>query len=180
MLSLGMVLGLGTVGTLAAWSDTSTATSGTFTTGAIDLRINDSQGRPSPYAFTALNAGALLPGASTSAVVTVQNWENMSLTYTVKVHGSGSLAPSLVVSVFEKGTPTARGDSVTCTGGTLVGTVNVTPSAQVVSTNARPLGTTATSRDDALCVQATLPRSASNSVQGAGSTLIMTFEGTSA
>ncbi|NKU63947.1 hypothetical protein GS891_12655 [Rhodococcus hoagii] len=31
--SLGIVLGLGAIGTLAAWSDTATATSGVFSTG---------------------------------------------------------------------------------------------------------------------------------------------------
>ncbi|NKW63306.1 hypothetical protein GS937_02055 [Rhodococcus hoagii] len=38
--SLGIVLGLGAIGTLAAWSDTATATSGVFSTGSVSLTLN--------------------------------------------------------------------------------------------------------------------------------------------
>lgn len=40
VLSLGMVLGLGAVGTMAAWSGSTTATSGMFSTGSIRLELN--------------------------------------------------------------------------------------------------------------------------------------------
>ncbi|MFF1555572.1 SipW-dependent-type signal peptide-containing protein [Rhodococcus erythropolis] len=181
VLSFGMIVGLGAVGTLAAWSDTSTATSGTFTTGAIDLQINGSQGRPTAYTFSALNsaAAALLPGRSAAAALTVQNRQNLAFTYTMNVSGSGTIGPGLILSVFEKSTPTAGAGSTTCVGGTQIAAVNLSTAAQPIGSAPRPVGTGPTTRDDVLCIQLTLPATAPNTVQGATGKVIVTFEGTS-
>lgn len=40
VLSLGMVFGLGAVGTMAAWSDTATATTGMFSTSSVNVQMN--------------------------------------------------------------------------------------------------------------------------------------------
>ncbi|WP_027503677.1 SipW-dependent-type signal peptide-containing protein, partial [Rhodococcus sp. UNC363MFTsu5.1] len=69
MASLGIVLGLGAIGTLAAWSDTATATSGVFSTGSIDLQLNGQQGNPGAYAFATLTKTGMMPGNSVAATL---------------------------------------------------------------------------------------------------------------
>lgn len=51
VLSLGMVLGLGAVGTMAAWSDSATATTGMFSTSSVQLKVDNQ--RPA-HQFTEL------------------------------------------------------------------------------------------------------------------------------
>ena len=59
VLSLGMVLGLGAVGTMAAWSDSATATTGMFSTSSVQLKVDNQ--RPA-HQFTELKRNSMLPG----------------------------------------------------------------------------------------------------------------------
>ncbi|NKS42595.1 hypothetical protein GS496_19055 [Rhodococcus hoagii] len=60
------MLGLGSVGTLAAWSDSATATSNEFKTGKIDLKLGPEPGVDS-YTFSAFNGSGLMPGSTVQA-----------------------------------------------------------------------------------------------------------------
>lgn len=62
IMSVGIVLGLGAVGTLAAWTDNATATSGVFSTGSIEMKLNGDPGDPTAYGFTALTKTGMMPG----------------------------------------------------------------------------------------------------------------------
>ncbi len=60
MLSLGVALGVGAVGTFASWTDDVTVTGTTFTAGTLDLLVN---GGDPPAAYTTLNvASNMVPG----------------------------------------------------------------------------------------------------------------------
>ena len=95
LLSLGMVLGLGAVGTLAAWSAAPVTTSGVFTTAVVDIQLNGDQGNPTAYPITFTAPKSLLPGESVSAVLPVQNKGNLPFTYTASAIGAGTLGPQL-------------------------------------------------------------------------------------
>ncbi|WP_072691599.1 SipW-dependent-type signal peptide-containing protein [Rhodococcus marinonascens] len=113
--SLGIVLGLGAIGTLAAWSDTATATSGVFSTGSIDLQIDGEQGNP--YAFTEWSLSGLLPGERSSAKLPVTNTGSAPLTYTISAAASSSDVAPYMVFVLKDGDPGASGNK--CSGDTL-------------------------------------------------------------
>ena len=70
LLSMGMVLGLGSVTTLAYWTDSATLTGGTFASGTIDLRLDGSDNNPSSFS-TAFAMSNLSPGQSKAVVVPV-------------------------------------------------------------------------------------------------------------
>ncbi|NKS28039.1 hypothetical protein GS505_21820 [Rhodococcus hoagii] len=108
-LSLGIVLGLGTVGTMAAWSDTATATSGAFTLATIDLQLNNAPGSPTAYAFTSLNKSNMMPGDTVQATLPVQNKGSAAFTYTMAASAAGesALAPLMKVTVLESTCTTA-------------------------------------------------------------------------
>ncbi|BCN62567.1 TasA family protein [Prescottella equi] len=108
-LSLGIVLGLGAVGTMAAWSDTATATSGAFTLATIDLQLNNNPGNPTAYAFTSLNRSGMMPGDTAQATLPVQNNGTSDFKYSMSASATGdaALAPMTKVTVLESTCTTA-------------------------------------------------------------------------
>lgn len=153
-LSLGMVLGLGSVGTLAAWSTTASTTSGTFVTGTVDIKFDDgttngNQGLAGNPYIVALPTGTLLPGQSKAAAVKVKNGGTLGFTYTGVI---SAVTPGLsLTSVVTDGAPTVNATSNTCGG------------AGVTLSSAR---TVATGVVDTLCVQVTLPTTSPSTDQG--------------
>lgn len=109
-LALGAVLGLGAVGTLAAWSDSATATSGLFSAGAsdvVDIKLDGADSR----AFVALSMSEMIPGSAIDGNLTVSNVGDVPVNYTMNavVTGNDQLGQNLRVSVFTNactGTPT--------------------------------------------------------------------------
>src|SRR5262245_51518747 len=78
-LALGVVVALGSVGTLAAWTDQVTVTGATFSAGTIDLKVN---GQDSNVSFTTMSLSNMVPGNSTAGVLTVSNSGSAPLRYT--------------------------------------------------------------------------------------------------
>lgn len=116
VLSLGIVLGLGAVGTLAAWSDTATATSGVFSTGSIKLKLADQDGPKANYAFTTLTKADMMPGTTVAAVLPVSNTGSGDFKYTMgAVATTSDLAPYLKVTVS-----TGTSNGTVCSGGTVI------------------------------------------------------------
>lgn len=116
--SLGIVLGLGAIGTLAAWSDTATATSGVFSTGSVDLKLNGDPGNPTAYNFATLTKSNMMPGNSVAATLPVQNAGVASFTYTMAAAATTSpLAPFLKVTIS-----TGTSNGTVCSGGTAIAT----------------------------------------------------------
>ncbi|WP_338150689.1 signal peptidase I [Rhodococcus qingshengii] len=89
VLSLGMVLGLGAVGTMAAWSDSATATTGMFSTSSVQLKVDNQ--RPA-HQFTELKRNSMLPGQSEAGALTVQNTGTANFQWAVSATATGSSA----------------------------------------------------------------------------------------
>ncbi|MCZ4080477.1 SipW-dependent-type signal peptide-containing protein [Rhodococcus sp. H36-A4] len=165
-LTLGVVLGLGAVGTMAAWTDNAQATSGTFTTGTVSLLINNAN----PYSFTGLTLANMLPGESRAATLQVQNKGTVPLKYTMAATtpaGSPALTGYLQVTIFPGAAPTNTTTNGMRTGGcagTQVGQATLTAGGSVdVITALRDLA--ATSGADDLCVITKLSATAPTTVQ---------------
>src|SRR5699024_763587 len=86
VLSLGMVLGLGAVGTMAAWTDQATATTGVFSTSSMQMKVD---GQGASTAVTQLAAGDLMPGSTTAAMIEVSNTGTVPFTFTATAAAQG-------------------------------------------------------------------------------------------
>ena len=79
LLSLGIALGIGSVGTFAFWTDDVVISGTTFTAGTIDLRVNGADSLPS---YTTLNMSNAVPGNTIAGVLTIRNQGSAPLKYT--------------------------------------------------------------------------------------------------
>ncbi|MCJ0901886.1 SipW-dependent-type signal peptide-containing protein [Rhodococcus sp. ARC_M6] len=111
VLSLGMVLGLGAVGTMAAWSDSATATTGMFSTSSVQMKIEDQ--RPT-VAYVALTKSSMRLGESTAGEIDVQNTGTINFKWAVAkaFTGPADLVDKLTMSVHKTGANSGS----TCTG----------------------------------------------------------------
>ncbi|MFJ7720895.1 SipW-dependent-type signal peptide-containing protein, partial [Rhodococcus erythropolis] len=158
LLALGMVLGVGGVTTLAAWTSSATATSGNITTGSINLQLNTTTqpALTTTLNFTQLGKTGMLPGDSNSAILKVNNvgaGVNLPLKYTITSTSAGALTTYLRMTVSSNGTVANK-----CTDGSnVVSSLPLTLTvSQAVGAPDRSLAIGAT---DNLCVSVTLPTS---------------------
>jgi predicted ribosomally synthesized peptide with SipW-like signal peptide len=172
VLTLGVVLGLGSVSTLAYWSDEATVTGGTFEAGTLDLEVDGVQGNPTPYAFNTFAASNLAPGESVAASFDVENTGSIGFTYTATATAAGALAPHVRFTVKTGGTAGNTGTSGannragTCTGGTAqVSDVTLSGTATTVAPTAESVSAGAS---QGFCIVATLD-SGTPSAQGGNS-----------
>ncbi|MDX6325890.1 MAG: hypothetical protein QOK15_2244 [Nocardioidaceae bacterium] len=178
LLSLGMVVGVGATGTFAAWTDSVTVSGTSISTGTIDLKVN---GGDSVAGYAAMNISNMVPGNTTAGVLTVSNSGTAPLKYYVDAlasNGDGKgLGAALTAKVTGDATVTGSAPSATCAGAAL------SPSGGSFGSNL--LGSTASPRllaagaSEKLCIQATLPSSATSALQGATTNITFTFTGTS-
>jgi predicted ribosomally synthesized peptide with SipW-like signal peptide len=173
--SLGIVLGLGAIGTLAAWSDSATATSGVFSTGSVDLRLNGDQGNPNAYAFANLTKTGMMPGTSVAATLPVQNTGTVPFNYTMVANSTSSvLAPQLKVLVS-----TGTSNGTACSGGTVI--ANNVPLTSGGAANLIPTARTLTNgASETLCFQVTLDANAPVAVQNQTVNTSFNFNATTA
>ena len=178
LLSLGVVLGLGSVTTLAYWTDSASLTGGTFTSGAIDLKLDSVDNNPTSFS-TAFAMSNMAPGQSKAVVVPVQN--NGSVTFTYVASGisnniapnPGTLASLLEFRVVPLGSVAGSSPTQTCTGTpTFTGTLGTSTS---VITTARTLAPTT---GENVCIQATLPAGTTTG-QNNTANAVFTFTATS-
>ena len=169
LLAVGTVLGLGAVGTLAAWTDSSTAATGTFSTGTIDIRLGSGATDPNPFAFTSFALANMGPGSTTTATLQVNNSGSLPFTYNVSGSatnsgaGNDQLGSALTLQIY-------AGSS--CTGTALNSPAKLTFSSL---TAARPL---AAGANETLCFRATLPSDASTALQGSSTVGSFVFTAT--
>jgi len=184
--SLGMILGLGAAGTLAQWSTSVNAATGTFSTGSIEMKLNGN--RPT-YAFTALNQINLAQGGSVAGMLPVQNTGLVNFTYVAQAttadagtatYGSASattLAQNMTLSTYAGGSTTGAAGSMTCTGGTLIQSQALSTSAPVnIVTTARALAASATEN---LCIQVKVSATAPVGARMSAVSVAMQFTATS-
>jgi predicted ribosomally synthesized peptide with SipW-like signal peptide len=174
-----VVLGLGSVTTLAYWTDSATLTGGTFATGTIDLRLNGSDTNPASFS-TAFAMSAMSPGQSKAVVVPVQNNGTVTVTYVASGIANniaptpGTLASLLDFKVVPLGTVSGSSPAQTCTG-TASFTGALSSSTSVITT-ARTL---APGASENVCLQATLPTGTTTG-QNNTANAVFTFTATSA
>lgn len=158
--SLGMVCGLGAVGTMAAWSDTATASTGMFQVSSVNVQLRLNSQHPT-YAFNSLNKTNMARGASTASMLPVNNTGDTDFKYTLTVasknsgtasYGNASaesFASNLTVEVFAGGTS----DGTTCTGGTSIASKNLEVGSVDLISTARQLNQ---SNTENLCFRLTV------------------------
>lgn len=166
LLSLGMVLGLGAVGTLAAWTDVTTATA-TFSAGDVNINVNGAE-----TGAVVFSAAQMKPGDVLVAPVQINNTGDLSVTYrmTTAVAGTG-LGAGLVVEI--------RSAATTCQNGTASGGVVVsagsTTLTNALTIDSRPLSAAAPSNIETLCFKISLPAGTPDSYQGKTAETTFTF-----
>lgn len=168
IMSIGIVLGLGAVGTLAAWSDTAIATSGVFTTGRIDIKLGADPGVDNnPAAFsTALTNTAIVPGNVVTAPLLVRNSGTVAFNYTLSVVASNTGIGNLLnSSVFE-----------TACGPTALSSVTGLGTSKPFAGFPRTIAVGAT---DQLCISVTMPAGTTVPALGATGTVTYTLVATS-
>jgi predicted ribosomally synthesized peptide with SipW-like signal peptide len=164
------VLGIGAVGTLAAWTDQSTATTGTFSTGRIDIKLGSTPVDNNPPAFTtSFTLTSMKPGDSKDTTLQVNNSGTVPFTYTISGtatnNGAGTdqLGSAMTIQIYA---------GSTCSGTALNSPTKFTFSA----TSARAL---AGGANETLCFRATLPTTADSALQSQTTTGTFTFVATS-
>lgn len=174
-LGLGLVLVLGTGRTWAHWSDQVIISGTTLQAGTIDLKVNDAD---EVTGYATLNLLTMVPGNSTAAVLTVKNSGTAPLKFTATSSGTNAdgkgLAAALEVKVTGDSATSGTAPLVTCSGAALPG-AGVTLGGSLVSTG-RLL---APGTSEKVCVQLKLPLTAATSLQGAATSVTLTFTGTS-
>ncbi|MFL6090587.1 MAG: TasA family protein [Aeromicrobium sp.] len=174
-LSLGLALGVGSAGTFAYWTDSSTVTGITFTAGTLDLKVNNLD---NVTGYTSLNISNMIPGQSVAAVLTVKNAGNVGFTYTANGTAtnvdSKNLRGALVLKVTG-GSVTGSSPSATCSGSALTGSGTSLGATFTLLGTARSL---AASASEPVCVEVSMPSNASSSLQGSTTDVVLTFTAT--
>lgn len=178
ILSLGILVGFGAVSTLASWTGEATATSD-ISTATVTLAVGATSGTATTASYQMpITGNNLFPGSTSASVVTVKNTGSISAPYVFagRITGSGSTALGTALNIVVKtgATVSGSGSSVTCSGGTALLTKNA-GSQFGSATASRPL---ASGGSETLCVQYSLPVTASNTLQGATTTIAMDFTST--
>lgn len=184
-LSLGVVLGIGSVGTFAYWTDDVVISGSAFTAGTLDLQVNNADA----YATTTLSMPAMVPGNTSAQVLTIKNNGTAPLKYTMTggLTGTDALAyntaAALRLTVKVGGTITGSGNSATCSAGTAtlvagVALTNVTTTS-LITTRQGPLAATGITQTQALCFQISFDSAATTTLQGKTATATFTATGSS-
>lgn len=182
LLSLGVALGIGAVGTFAYWTDDVTVTGTTFTAGTLDLQVNNLDS----YATTTLSMTGMVPGSTSAEVLTVKNNGTAPAKYTLTGGLSGTNAADfstagangLLLTIRLGGTKSGA----TCTGGTatLVTDLPLTATTSTSILAKRPTSAlTALGGNEVLCFQVKLADTAPSSLQGKTAVATFTATGTS-
>jgi spore coat-associated protein N len=176
------VLALGTLSsavwasTFATFTDSATSTS-TFTAGTVDLTVNAQA--DDVYAFTALESSNLKPGDVIYAPLTVANPGSLGFTYTMTSASSNTDSKALkdvmtlgAKKVATAGTCDSAGVGYAASGTTVI--ADGLLSAAAIG-SARTLAAAAS---EVLCFKVSLPSTATDAVQQATTTTVMTFSAT--
>lgn len=171
VLSLGLVLGIGSAGTFAYWTDEAVAQGISFTAGTLDLELQDDA--DDSVSFTTLNISNMIPGQSVAGVLKVENAGNVGFTYAATTSVSNSTLAGALDLKVTNGSVSGTSPSATCSGTQLSGT-GTKLNQDLVSTS-RSL---AAGASENLCMQVSMPSGAASSLQGATTTVTFTFTAT--
>lgn len=178
LLAMGILVGFGSVSTLAAWTGTATATAN-LQAATISLTAGKTvaEATSADYAVP-LATTKWYPGMSQAAMVTVKNTSTVSVAYTLEgsvvEKDAGALGNALKVVVKTGSTVSGTAPAAACSGGTTIYTKNA-GSAFPAAVNR---GTLAQGAAETLCVEYSLPLTAANAVQGNETSVKLKFTGT--
>ncbi|GAA1456621.1 hypothetical protein [Williamsia maris] len=168
LLSIGMVIGISVVGTLALWSTTVNTQSGVFTTATINIQADAS--KAASFAFSPT---ALLPGQSAAKVVAVTNTGTAAFSYSAAVQSSTALGQGMTLTVVAGATAT---NGVCGTGTSVTTGTAIAAGATTFASNRGPLA--ATNGVENLCLQLNLPIAAAAGLAGTSGSVLFTFTAT--
>lgn len=172
----GLLVVAGIAGTYAFWVDSATVTSGSITSGSMDLQVSGDAstwgaiGIGTAFSASGIASADITPSESHAFGLHVRNVGAADLTYTgTVVRGSTwtFVSDPITVRFYAGGTPsvdTTYPIQQTCSAGTALGpAVTVGATNTAVFSAARAL---AHSTSDALCVEVEMTAGADNSNQG--------------
>jgi len=168
-LALASVLGLSVVSlgagamSLAIFTD-SAASTGTFTSGTIDITSSPT------VAFT---VGAMMPGDNDTQALTIANAGTGALRYSLTTVASNTLGDTLTLTIKTLGTDCATFDGTTVLAATALDGAAVGNPAQGADAGDRAL---AAATNEVLCFRVSLPLATGNAMQGISSAVTFTFD----
>jgi len=121
LLSLGLVLGFGAIGTVAYWSDEATLATGSITSGSLDLQVGGLDPQTGNVAWQAVGADELwrysvreldnvAPGESVAMDLFLRNAGSATLTFTATgISTTMAMNPHLTASTVLGGTASNTG-----------------------------------------------------------------------
>ncbi|PYI37605.1 hypothetical protein CVS30_14485 [Arthrobacter psychrolactophilus] len=174
MLSLGMLVGLGAVSTLASWTGGATATAH-ITAATVSLGIGGTAGGATTYTVP-ITGSNWYPGMSQAQKLVVTNTSTVAVPYSISgsftdVPAAGlGLAMTLLVS---DGAVQGTTSNATCSGAQIL-----KKDAMAAFTAPVNRGSLAAGASDTFCVQYQLPLGAANTLQGATTSMTLTFTAT--
>jgi predicted ribosomally synthesized peptide with SipW-like signal peptide len=181
LLSLGIALGVGSAGTFAYWTDDASITGTAFTAGTLDLQVNNVD----TYATTTLSMSGMVPGNTSSEVLTIKNNGTAPAKYTLTGGLTGTnatdyntaAANGLLLTIRQGGTKSGA----TCINGTaLVTDLPLTSTTTTTILARRPTtALTASGGTESLCFQVKFADTALSSLQGKAATATFIATGTS-
>ena len=159
VLALGTVLGLGALGTMAAWTDQSTATSGSFSTGTIDMKLGSSTPVDTdPAEFTTtFQMSNMAPGDSQDGTLLVSNAGSLRFSYALQTTATNDgtaddqLGAAMQLRIYA---------GQTCSGTEINAPLKLSGAAFASGSRLLDAGAS-----EWLCFRATLPANASTSLQ---------------
>lgn len=175
VLALGSVLGLGTVLTLAAWTDSGQAT-GTFSTGAVDIKLNGVDTLPVVSTLALTNAK---PGDVTYAALAVTNTGTLNFSYVMTpTITTASTSTPLLESVLLLTVKAVPGTTCNSTTFAPSSDTRIAERALNVTTPTAATALAAGTGVDHLCFKVELPSGASSAVMTQTTTATFTFVAT--
>ena len=163
VLSLSIVsLGAGAM-SLAIFTD-SAASTGTFTSGTIDITSSPT------VAFT---VGAMMPGDANTQALTIANAGTGALRYSLTTVATNTLGAALTLTVKTLGASCAAFDGTTVLAATALNGAAIGNPAQGADAGDRTL---AAATNEVLCFRVSLPLATGNALQGVSSSVTFTFD----
>lgn len=183
ILSLGIILGLGSVNTLAFWTDSATMTTGPIASSSLDLQLSGNlSGQGGTWNNAAFTFSNMIPGESFAVTVPIQRAAGTApFTYTATGAASGGLSSHLrwEVRAGTAGAPSTSANGVrtqSCGGTVLSSGATLSASPTSVIPTARPL--TGSNYSENICIQVSLPATATNAAQSQSSAATFVFDAT--
>lgn len=148
---------------LAIFTDSSAST-GTFTSGTIDISSNPA------VAFT---VAAMMPGDTNTQALTIANGGTGALRYSLTTVATNVLGDTLTLTVKALGTNCATFDGATILAATALDGAAIGNPAQGADAGDRVL---AAASSEVLCFRVSLPLATGNALQGISSSVTFTFD----